>query len=211
MTTSIRALIFDFGGVLINWDPRRVFQKYFSNDSQAVDNFLAEINFPAWNLQQDKGHPFAQAVAELSAQFPQYAHLIHAYDEEWEESITGVIPGTVELLHKLKAAGYLLYGLTNWNVEKYSIVRHKYAFFDLFDDIVVSGEVKLIKPDPAIFQLLLRKINRLPQECVMIDDTLKTIEAARKMGFVSILFTTPKNLEAELFRLNVLSAFRNLI
>jgi len=203
MTTSLRTLIFDFGGVLVNWDPHRVFQKYFP-DAQAIDRFLAEIDFSAWNLQQDKGHPFAQAVADLSAQFPQYAHLIHAYDEEWEESITGVIPGTVELLHRLKAAGYPLYGLTNWNVEKFSIVRHKYACFDLFDDIVVSGEVKLIKPDSAIFQLLLQKINRLPQECVMIDNTLKNIEAARKMGFATIHFTSPAQLAVELRRLNVL-------
>jgi 2-haloacid dehalogenase len=203
MTTSLRTLIFDFGGVLVNWDPHRVFQKYFP-DAQAIDRFLAEIDFSAWNLQQDKGHPFAQAVADLSAQFPQYAHLIHAYDEEWEESITGVIPGTVELLHRLKAAGYPLYGLTNWNVEKFSIVRHKYACFDLFDDIVVSGEVKLIKPDSAIFQLLLQKINRLPQECVMIDNTLKNIEAARKMGFATIHFISPAQLAVELRRLNVL-------
>jgi 2-haloacid dehalogenase len=211
MTSPLHALIFDFGGVLVNWDPHRVFLKYFDNDEQAIDKFMEEINFPEWNLRQDKGYPFKQAVADISAQFPQYAHLIRAYDEEWEESITGVIPGTVELLHRLKAAGYPLYGLTNWNVEKFSIVRHKYAFFDLFDDILVSGEVKLIKPDPALFQLFLRKINRLPQECVMIDDTLKNIEAAQKMGFVSILFTTPENLETELFRFNVLSAFRNLI
>jgi 2-haloacid dehalogenase len=203
MTIPIHAIIFDFGGVLVNWDPHQVFLKYFSNDIQAIDHFLTEINFPAWNLEQDRGHPFKQAVAELSAQFPQYAHLIRAYDVEWEESITGDIPGTVELLHRLKAAGYALYGLTNWNLGKYSIVRHKYAFFDLFDDIIVSGEVKLAKPDPAIFQLLLQKINRLPQDCLLIDDSPKNIEAAREMGFVSVLFTTPENLETELFRLNV--------
>ena len=203
MITSIHAVIFDFGGVLVNWDPRQVFLKYFPNDIQAIDRFLTEINFSAWNLEQDKGYPFKQAVVELSAQFPQYAHLIQAYDEEWEESITGTIPGTVALLHRLKAAGYLLYGLTNWSVEKFSIVRHKYAFFDLFDDIIVSGEVKLAKPDPAIFQLLLRKINRLPQDCLLIDDSPKNIEVAREMGFVSVLFATPENLETELFRLNV--------
>ncbi len=205
MTSNpIHAIIFDFGGVLVNWDPHRVFLKYFDNDEQAINKFLEEINFSEWNLRQDKGYPFKQAVAELSGQFPQYARLIRAYDEEWEESITGVIPGTVKLLHRLKSAGYPLYGLSNWNIEKFSIVRHKYALFDLFDDIMVSGEIELIKPDPAIFELMLRRINFLSQECVMIDDTPKNIEVAQRMGFVSIQFTTPENLEAELFRLKVL-------
>ena len=101
MKSSIKAIIFDFGGVLINWDPHHLFNKYFSNDEQAVDAFLTEINFSVWNLSQDRGYPFASAVIDLSAQFPQYAHLIHAYDEEWEQSITGVIPETVDILVRL--------------------------------------------------------------------------------------------------------------
>jgi len=121
-----------------------------------------------------------------------------------EESITGVIPGSVELLHRLKAAGYSLYGLTNWNVEKFTLVRHKYAFFKLFDDIIVSGEVKLVKPDPAIFQYLLQKIGRTPQECILVDDSVKNIEAAQKMGFATHHFTSPARLELELQQMGVL-------
>jgi 2-haloacid dehalogenase len=204
MTSPIHAIIFDFGGVLVNWDPHKLFNKYFSNDTKAIDNFLAEINFSAWNLSQDKGHPFAQAVTDLSAKFPQYAHLIRAYDEEWEESITGIIPGSVDILHRLKSAGYPLYGLTNWNVEKFTLVRHKYAFFDLFDDIIVSGEVKMVKPDPVIFQYLLQKIDRTPQECLLVDDSPQNIEAARKMGFVTHHFTSPARLELELHQMGVL-------
>jgi 2-haloacid dehalogenase len=200
----INALIFDFGGVLINWDPRKVFEKYFSNDAQAIDDFLAEIGFSAWNLEQDRGHPFSQAVAELSAQFPQYAHLIRAYDEEWEQSITGIIPGTIAMLPKLKAAGYRIYGLTNWNVEKYNIIRHRYTFFDLFDYILVSGAVKLAKPDPAIFELMLNRINRTPQECLLVDDSPKNVEAARQMGFSAIHFTSPAQLELELKQSGIL-------
>ena len=204
MSSTIHAIIFDFGGVLVNWDPHRVFLKYFSNNTRAVDNFLAEINFSAWNLSQDKGYPFAQAVTDLSAQFPHYAHLIRAYNEQWEETITGSIPGTVELLHRLKAAGYELYGLSNWSAEKFAIVRHKYGLFELFDDIVVSGEVKLVKPDPAIFQYLLQKIDRIPQECLLIDDSPQNIEAAQKMGFVTHHFTSPARLELELQQMGVL-------
>jgi len=106
MSSSIQAIIFDFGGVLINWDPHKLFNKYFSNDSQAIDNFLTEINFLAWNLSMDAGYPFTRVVQELSAQFPQYAHLIRAYDQEWGDTITWVIPEIVEILHELKTAGY---------------------------------------------------------------------------------------------------------
>jgi 2-haloacid dehalogenase len=175
MTKPINAIIFDFGGVLINWDPHKLFNKYFADNTQSIDQFLAEIEFSAWNLSQDKGYPFAQAVTDLSAQFPQYAHLIRAYDVEWEQSITGIIPETVEILNKIKLAGYHLYGLTNWSAEKFSIVRHKYKVFDLFEDILVSGEVKLIKPDPAIFHLLLQNIHRQPEECLLIDDSDQNI------------------------------------
>ena len=204
MAPLIRALVFDFGGVLINWDPHKLFNKYFANDSQAIDAFLAEINFHDWNLSQDKGYLFEQAVLDLSAQFPQYAHLIRAYDVEWEESITGIVPETVDILHRLKAAGRRLYGLTNWSAEKFSIVRHKYPVFDLFEDIVVSGEVKLIKPDPAIFQFLLQKIQCKPEECLLVDDSIKNIEAARELGFSAVHFTSPAQLETELQRLGIL-------
>ncbi len=122
----------------------------------------------------------------------------------WEDSITGIIPGTVDLLHKLKDSGYPLYGLTNWNYDKFSLVRHKFGFFKLFDEIIVSGQVKLKKPDPAIYNLLLQKIHCSPQECLMVDDSPTNVEASRKMGFVSIHFTSPEQLESELKRLNVL-------
>ena len=204
LTIPIRAIIFDFGGVLVNWDPHNVYNKYFANDTHAIDAFLEEINFSVWNLSQDKGYPFAQAVDDLSAQFPHYAQLIRAYDEEWEESISGIIPETVEVLKKLKVAGYRLYGLTNWSAEKFSIVRHKYEVFDLFEDIVVSGEVKLIKPDPAIFNLLLEKIRLHPEECLVVDDTENNLATARKMGFETILFSSPARLESELQQINLL-------
>jgi 2-haloacid dehalogenase len=204
MPSSIKAIIFDFGGVLINWDPHKLFNKYFANDKKEIDNFLTEINFSTWNLSQDAGYPFAKAVVELSARFPQYAHLIHAYNDEWEESITGVIPETVQILRKLKKAGYPLYGLTNWSAEKFYLVKRKYEAFNLFESIVVSGEVKLVKPNPAIFRLLLQKINRQPEECLLVDDSSQNIEAAKKMGFVTHHFTSPARLEAELQQSGIL-------
>jgi 2-haloacid dehalogenase len=204
MNQSIHAIIFDFGGVLINWDPHKLFAKYFANDNQAIDKFLAEIDFSGWNLAQDKGYPFAQAVTDLSAKFPQYANLIRAYDVDWEQSITGVIPETVKLIYRLKTAGYLLYGLTNWSSEKFTLVRHKYEVFDIFEEILVSGEVKLIKPDPAIFRLLLGKIGRQPDECLLVDDSMKNIETANKMGFVTHHFSSPAQLELALYSMHIL-------
>jgi 2-haloacid dehalogenase len=204
VTASIRAIIFDFGGVVVNWDPHNLYNKYFSNDRQAIDAFLNEIHFSAWNLNQDKGYPFARAVENLSAQFPQYADLIRAYDVEWEESIQGVFSETVDIMRKLKAAGYRLFGLSNWSAEKFALVKHKYEAFNLFERIIVSGEVRLVKPDPAIFRLLLQKIQLKPEECLLIDDSVDNIESARKMGFAIHHFTSPARLDESLQKLGIL-------
>ncbi len=123
-----------------------------------MEDFLEEINFMEWNAQQDKGRSFIEAVAILSKQFPHHAHLISAYHENWKESLTGAIDGTVELLRMLKKKGYVLCGLSNWSTETFSIVRHEFEFLDLLDDIVISGDVKLIKPEPEIFEVCLQRI-----------------------------------------------------
>ena len=108
MTSQIKAVVFDFGGVLIGWDPRNLYSRFFPEQPQAMEDFLAEISFMEWNAQQDKGRPFAEAVASLSKQFPHHAHLISAYQENWKESITGSIDGTVELLRMLKEKGIFI-------------------------------------------------------------------------------------------------------
>ncbi len=198
MTNLIQAIIFDFGRVVLEWDPHRVYRPFFQNDSQAIDAFLSEIDFSAWNLEQDRGRSFADGVVELSARFPQYAHLIRAYDERWEDSVPGPIQGTLTILRSLKQAGYLLYGLSNWSAEKFQIARKKYAFFDWFDDILISGEVGLIKPDAAIYRLLLQRIRRQPPECLFVDDALSNVAAAQKLGFATVHFQSPEQLENEL-------------
>jgi 2-haloacid dehalogenase len=204
MQNSIKAIIFDFGGVLLDWDPRNLYRRYFPNQPQAMDDFLAEIDFYNWNAQQDKGRPFAKGNAELIAQFPQHTDLIQAYFENWEQSITGAIEGTVDILQKLKQKGYRLYGLSNWSAETFPRARHVYHFFDWFDDIILSGEVRLNKPDPAIFNLLLSKIRLSPSECLLIDDSQVNIDSANELGFVTIHFSSPKNLQTELKRINLL-------
>jgi 2-haloacid dehalogenase len=198
MRSKIKAVVFDFGGVLIGWDPRNLYTRYFPDEPQAMEDFLAEISFMDWNAQQDKGRPFREGVALLSKQFPHHAHLINAYQENWKESITGEIEGTVQLLTMLKEKGYALYGLTNWSAETFPIVRHEFVFLELFDGIILSGEVKLIKPEHEIFELCLQRIGKPADQCLFIDDSESNIIAARKMGFDTVHFISPEHLKSEL-------------
>ena len=204
MTSHIHAIIFDFGNVLLEWNPGRVYQRYFLNDPEGMERFFKEVNFADWNLQQDKGRPFAEGVAILSEKFPHYAQLIRAYHENWIDSIGAAYDGTTKLLKQLKQAGYPLYGLSNWSAETFPLAREKYDFFDLFDDFVISGEVGHVKPDPEIFQILLAKIGRPAHECLFIDDALTNINQAQAMGFETIHFQSPQQLEISLRELKLL-------
>ena len=203
MADSKQAIIFDFGGVLLQWDPHRVYRRFFDEPHQ-IDQFLTEIDFATWNAEQDRGRPFSEGVAELSSQFPQYAHLIRAYYEHWEDSIAGPIEGSVAILRMLKQSGFPLYGLSNWSAETYPRVRDRYDFFRLFDDIILSGEVGVNKPDPAIFALTLARIARPAGECLLIDDSETNVVAARRMGFSALHFSSPEQLRHELHSLGIL-------
>lgn len=205
MTSStIKVIVFDYGNVLLEWNPRYVYRRYFLNDSEGLENFLNEIHFMEWNAQQDRGRTFAEGVAILSKQFPQYAELIRAYQENWIDSIGDAFTGTVELLKQLKKARYPLYGFSNWSAETFPYARAKYDFFDLFDDMVISGEVGFAKPEPEIYQILLDKIGRPAHECLFIDDSLPNIQQANKIGFQTLHFESPEQLEEELKRLQLI-------
>jgi 2-haloacid dehalogenase len=194
------ALVFDFGGVLFDWSPHYLYDAYFHDDPEAADRFLDEIGFDEWNLQQDKGRPFAAAVADLTERFPQYADLIRAYDQHWEKTVKGMIDPAVRLLETLKQAGYPLYALSNWSEEKFNLIRPRYAFLDWFEAIILSGEVKSAKPETRIFSVLLERVGRPAKECLFIDDSPMNISAAEQLGFQAILFVSPDQLERELSR-----------
>ncbi len=197
MTHHITAIIFDFGNVFVKWDAHALYKRFLPNP-EAVDSFLQEIRFANWNAHQDAGRTFKEGVAKLSAEFPQYAELIQAYDTYWEESIAEIYEGTIEIAHKLKKAGWDLYLLSNFSAEKFTLMLKRYDFLQLFDDMIISGEHKLVKPDPAIYHLTLKRINREAHECLFIDDSLPNIETARKLGFHTILFQSPEQLEKDL-------------
>lgn len=186
--------------MVVQWDPRRVYRRFLEND-EAIDRFFREVGFHRWNADQDRGgRTWDDAVAELASQFPHHRELISAYHEFWEDSIAGPIDETVRVVERLRANGYRLVGLTNWSAEKFRLTRARYDFFNLFDDIIVSGEVMTMKPEREIFELTLRRLGLRAEECLFIDDSLKNVEAAAAMGFQVIHFQNPHQLEGELIR-----------
>lgn len=199
-------IVFDFGRVLVDWDPRYLYRKLIPGGDIAVEHFLKEIGFREWNRQLDAGQPLAEAIAELCSLHPQHCALINAYNERWEESIGGPIWPTVEILKELKQAGYPLYGLSNWPAETFYRIRPQYQFFDWFDAIVISGEAGVAKPDLAIYHLLLKKVQRPPQVCLFIDDSPANIDAAQQLGFQTILYTSAEQLRQELQQRGLLAA-----
>jgi haloacid dehalogenase superfamily, subfamily IA, variant 3 with third motif having DD or ED/haloacid dehalogenase superfamily, subfamily IA, variant 1 with third motif having Dx(3-4)D or Dx(3-4)E len=203
---NISAVIFDFGGVLVDWNPHYLYRKFFGDDPKITERFLQEIGFNEWNLQFDKGLPFADGVRKLIKRFPAYQELIRAFDERWEETVAGPIEQVVDILKTLKESGYPLYGLSNWSGEKFALVKNKYEFFQWFEFIILSGEEKLAKPDPRIFEVLLGKSGCAAAECLFVDDSVSNIAAAEELGFDTIHYQSPVKLRLELSRRGLLSA-----
>jgi 2-haloacid dehalogenase len=199
-----QVLVFDVGGVLLDWNPRYLYRKFFNGDHENMEKFLTDINFNEWNLRQDAGRPFSEAVASLTAQHPHWAELIEAYHSRWEETIGGTIAGSVDILADLRSMGYPLYALSNFSIEKFQLVRARYAFFDWFDHILLSAQVQLVKPDPRIFWVFLERIQRKPGECLLIDDSDPNIQTARQLGFDTIHFQSSGQLNAELKQRGIL-------
>ena len=198
---SIDAIIFDFGGVLVDWNPRHLFRKVFT-DQQEMEQFLEEICTDDWNVQQDAGRSLAEGTDLLVQKHPGKAELIRMYYGRWPEMLNGTIEGTVNILKQLKDK-YKVYGLTNWSAETFPIALERYDFFKLLDGIVVSGLEKVIKPNREIFDLLISRYQIVPDSSVFIDDNLKNIEAAKKLGFNAVLFKTPEKLKADLLDLGI--------
>ena len=199
-------VIFDLGGVLIDWNPRYLYRQLFDGDDEAMEQFLAGICSPAWNLSLDAGRPFAEAVEELAGRHPHERLRIEAYHQRWLEMVAGPIHQTVTILEELHQRGVPLWALTNWSSETFALVRHDpaYAFLDRFRHIFVSGELRLIKPDPAIYRHTVTRIGAPAASCLFIDDSGTNIAAAAAEGLQVHHFTAPERLRAELESLDLL-------
>lgn len=202
---GISAVLFDLGGVLIEWDPRLLYRKLFNGDPKAIEWFLAEVCTPEWNAQQDGGRSFEEAVCERIALFPEHETLIRAYYDRWEEMIGGPIDGTVEILSELRSRPFQLFALTNWSSETFPVARERFEFLAWFKDIVVSGEIGLIKPGEEIFRHAIEKFGLVPEETVFVDDSGPNVRTAERMGFRAIQFQGPEHLRDQLASLDVIA------
>jgi 2-haloacid dehalogenase len=196
-------IIFDLGMVLIAWDPRHVYRSVFKDEAK-MEWFLSNICTNAWNLEQDRGRKFSEAVATLAQQHPEYAAEIAAYDVRWAEMVPGAISGSVDILETLHSKGVPLYAITNWNQDKFRETKLRFPFLNLFRDIVVSGDEKLIKPDLTIYELCLKRNKLVAADCLFIDDSEKNVRGAEAVGMKAHHFTSPEKLKAELKQLGVL-------
>lgn len=202
--TERSVVVFDLGGVLVDWNPRYLYRKLFDGDDAGMERFLAEVCGHDWNLAQDAGRPFAEACALLVERHPEQKHLIEAYHRRWPEMLGGPIHGTVDILRELKARATPLYALTNWSAETFSIALELYDFLHWFEGMVVSGREKLVKPDPRIYRLLLERYGIDPAAAIYIDDNPANAAAAATLGLHGIHFTAPDALRDELERLGLL-------
>lgn len=198
-----KILVFDLGGVLIDWNPRYLYRKLIDDEGD-INLFLSEVCNSKWNVKQDAGRALAEATAERIALFPKKKTLIEAFYDRWEEMLGGEINETVEILRELKNKGESIYALTNWSGETFPIAEERFDFLQWFDGTLVSGVEKMAKPDPAIFHLLLKRYDLQAEDCLFIDDSKTNIEAAARIGFETHHFKSAAGLRLELIAANLL-------
>ena len=202
-TPPIRAVVFDVGNVLFFWSLRVLFEKLIGDPTER-DWFLANVVTEQWHFQHDAGRPLADMVAERKVEYPSHAHLIDAYASRFNETIHAPVPGMAEIVGDLAARGVPIFGITNFGAELWHGFCPTNAIFDHFTDIVVSGEEKIMKPDPAIYALALRRFGLEPGEGLFVDDRLENAEAGSANGFVGHHFSDAATLRTELEYLGLL-------
>ena len=183
----IKNIIFDFGGVLLDWNPHYLYDPYFG-DVEKAEWFLANICTYPWNAQHDAGKPVAEGTVELIAQYPEWEKEIRMYYDEFEKMLSGQIAGMEDYIKELKGRGFRIYGLSNWSVETFAMIRPKYPILDLMEDMVISGKEKVMKPDAKIYQIALQRFGIKPEESVFIDDNVNNIVGCEAVGIHGIVF-----------------------
>lgn len=202
-TPPIDTVVFDLGNVLIDWNPRYLFRKLYSGDVDKMEHFLKEVCSSEWNECQDAGRPWHEGVAEAISRHPNHADMIRAYHERWEEMLGEAIEESVALLDELRKSGYRVLALTNWSHETFPVALQRFHFLHWFEGILVSGQEKIIKPDPAIFQLLISRYRVEPSRAVFIDDNIRNVAGAEQVGLKALHFTNADKLRRDLRELGV--------
>lgn len=203
MSEKINTIIFDLGGVLIDWNPRYLYRKIFQTEDE-VTWFLENICTAEWNDEQDGGRSFETATRELIEKHPRHAEAISAWYGRWHETISGPIDGTVEILKAVKdLEKFRLYALTNWSAETFPWAQENFPFLQWFEGIVVSGVEKCRKPAREFFQILFDRYNVIPEQSLFIDDNIKNIAGAKALGLNTIAFTSPDQLARDLAEWNI--------
>lgn len=204
--TNRSIAVFDLGGVLIDWNPRYLYRKLFDGDDEAMEHFLANICTSNWNAQQDAGRTLAEACAILKRDHPAHAKFIDAWMERYDEMLAGPIQGTVDLLGELREGGVPIYALSNWSAETFPAALKRFEFLRWFRGTLLSGNVRLLKPDPRIFKLFFETHGVDPAHAVYIDDLAPNVDAARALGMHAIRFTDPVALRRELVNVGLIPA-----
>lgn len=204
-TVTVEAVVFDVGRVLYQWQLRILFEKLIADPGE-LDWFLTHVVTEEWHFQHDAGRPLAEMVPELQAQFPAHAHLVEAYAQRFNETIPGPVPGSIELVERLHAARVPLFAITNFGAEFWAMFRPTAPVFDRFRDIVVSGEERLAKPDPAIFALAAARFGHAPGAMLFIDDNAANVASAERLGWQVHHFHDAATLEADLIGRGLLDA-----
>ena len=199
----MEAVVFDLGTVLLDWNPRYYYRRFFASD-EAMEAFLAEALPTGWVAEMDAGKPADVAIAERQRLFPQHAALIARWKEGWHSMLRGPIAGSVAILAELRARGTRLLALSNFSIETWPVARERFAFLSWFEDTVVSGEHGVVKPDPRIFEIAIRRFRLDPPRAIYIDDLAENVTAARASGFLALRFTGAPKLRADLQELGLL-------
>jgi 2-haloacid dehalogenase len=197
--------IFDLGGVVVDWNPRYLYRKLFNGDETAMESFLGAVCTPSWNAQQDAGRPFADGCGCLKQLHPDKAKLIDAWFERFEEMLGGEIPGTVDILRELRSRSVPIYALSNWSAETFPMALNRFECLSWFDGVLLSGQVKLVKPDRRIFEVFLDTFRIDPSRAIFIDDIRQNVQTAVELGMRGVVFKDSAGLRAELTRTGLLA------
>jgi 2-haloacid dehalogenase len=197
MPATMPTVVFDVGNVLIRWDPQIVYRDMIPDDEKRAW-FMQNVCTAAWNIEQDRGRSWEEAVALLVASHPEWEAEIRAYDERWHETVPGIVEDSVAVLGELKARGEKVYAITNFSREKWAECLIRFPFLQSFDGVVVSAHERVIKPDPEIFHILLQRYGLAAGDCIFVDDSAKNIDAAHAVGMKAVHFVEPIDLRGAL-------------